>query len=88
MENTRSHGRPWQSRLIPYEEEILELRRRRPPMPFDQIATRLATKYGGKVNLIELSNKLNYAGSYAQSAQSNSAWASTVLVASSCKSGG
>ena len=51
MENTRSHGRPWQSRLIPYEEEILGLRRRRPPMPFDQITTRLATKYGLKVHL-------------------------------------
>jgi hypothetical protein len=51
MENARSNGPPWQSRLIPYEEEILELRRRRPPMPFDQIATRLATKYGLKVHL-------------------------------------
>jgi hypothetical protein len=39
MENARSNGPPWQSRLIPYEEEILELRRRRPPMPFDQITT-------------------------------------------------
>ena len=88
MENTRSHGRPWQSRLIPYEEEILELRRRRPPMPFDQITSRLATKYGVKVHLDRIVNKHNYAGSYAQSAQSNSAWASTVFVASSCKSGG
>ena len=51
MENARSNGPPWQSRLIPYEEEILELRRRRPPMPFDQITTRLATKYGLKVHL-------------------------------------
>jgi hypothetical protein len=51
MENARSNGPPWQSCLIPYEEEILELRRRRPPMPFDQIATRLATKYGLKVHL-------------------------------------
>jgi hypothetical protein len=51
MENARSNGPPWQSRLIPYEEEILELRRRRPPMPFDQITARLATKYGLKVHL-------------------------------------
>jgi hypothetical protein len=56
MENTRSHGRPWQSRLIPYEEEILELRRRRPPMPFDQITARLATKYGMKVHLDTVHN--------------------------------
>jgi hypothetical protein len=56
MKNTRSHGRPWQSRLIPHEEEILELRRRRPPMPFDQITARLATKYGVKVHLDTVHN--------------------------------
>jgi len=56
MENTRLHGRPWQSRLIPYEEEILALRRRRPPMPFDQITARLATKYGMKVHLDTVHN--------------------------------
>ena len=56
MENTRLHGRPWQSRLIPYEEEILGLRRRRPPMPFDQITARLATKYGMKVHLDTVHN--------------------------------
>ena len=88
MENARSNGPPWQSRLIPYEEEILELRRRRPLMPFEQITARLATKHGGKVHLDRIVNKHNYAGSYAQSAQSNSAWANTVFVASSCKSGG
>ena len=56
MENARLHGPPWQSRLIPYEEEILELRRRRPPMPFDQIRARLATKYGVKVHLDTVHN--------------------------------
>jgi transposase len=56
MKNTRLHGRPWQSRLIPHEEEILELRRRRPPMPFDQITARLATKYGVKVHLDTVHN--------------------------------
>jgi hypothetical protein len=56
MENIRSHGRPWQSRLIPYEEEILELRRRRPPMPFYQITERLATRYGVKVHLDTVHN--------------------------------
>ena len=56
MKNTRSHGRPWQSRLIPHEEEILELRRRRPPMPFDKITARLATKYGMKVHLDTVHN--------------------------------
>ena len=56
MENARSNGPPWQSRLIPYEEEILGLRRRRPPMPFDQITARLATKYGMKVHLDTVHN--------------------------------
>jgi hypothetical protein len=56
MENARLHGPPWQSRLIPYEEEILGLRRRRPPMPFDQITARLATKYGVKVHLDTVHN--------------------------------
>ena len=56
MEKIRSHGRPWQSRLIPYEEEILALRRRRPPMPFDKITARLATKYGMKVHLDTVHN--------------------------------
>ena len=56
MENTRSHGRPWQSRLIPYEEEILELRRRRPPMPFEQIVARLAARHGVKVHLDTVHN--------------------------------
>ena len=56
MQNARLHGPPWQSRLIPYEEEILGLRRRRPPMPFDQITARLATKYGVKVHLDTVHN--------------------------------
>jgi hypothetical protein len=56
MANTRPHGRPWQSLLIPYEEEILELRRRRPPMPFGQITARLETKYGLKVHLDTVHN--------------------------------
>jgi hypothetical protein len=56
MKNAHPHGRPWQSRLIPYEEEILELRRRRPPMPFEQIAARLATRYGVKVHLDTVHN--------------------------------
>ena len=47
MENARSNGPPWQSRLIPYEEEILELRRRRPPMPFDRITARLPLGLSG-----------------------------------------
>ena len=56
MKNARPHGRPWQSRLIPYEEEILELRRRRPPMPFEQIVTRLAVRHGVKVHLDTVHN--------------------------------
>jgi hypothetical protein len=56
MENVRPHGRPWQSSLIPYEEEILALRSRRPPMPFGQITARLAAKYGVKVHLDTVHN--------------------------------
>ena len=37
--------KPYQSKLIPYEEEIMELRRRRPPVAYAQIAELLCTKY-------------------------------------------
>ena len=39
-------GKPHQSSLIPYEVEIINLRRRRPPMPYTQIAELLQEKYG------------------------------------------
>jgi hypothetical protein len=39
-------GKPYQSALIPYEKEIIVLRRRRPPMPYAQIADLLRKKYG------------------------------------------
>jgi hypothetical protein len=38
-------GKPHQSSLIPYEDEITSLRRRRPPMPYVQIADLLRQKY-------------------------------------------
>lgn len=38
-------GKPHQSSLIPYENEIGNLRRRRPPMPYAQIAELLHQKY-------------------------------------------
>lgn len=38
-------GKPHQSGLIPYEAEILDLRHRRPPMPYSQIAELLKEKY-------------------------------------------
>jgi hypothetical protein len=38
-------GKPHQSSLIPYEIEIISLRRRRPPMPYIQIADLLRQKY-------------------------------------------
>jgi hypothetical protein len=56
MKTARPHGRPWQSCLIPHEEEILELRRRRPPMPFARITARLEDKYGVKVHLDTVHN--------------------------------
>jgi hypothetical protein len=37
--------KPYQSRLIPYEEEIMRLRRRRPPMTYARIAQTLQQKY-------------------------------------------
>ncbi len=42
-------GRPYRSSLIPYEEEILSLRCRRPPMPYSQISELLNQKYQLKV---------------------------------------
>jgi hypothetical protein len=38
-------GKPYQSCLIPYEDEILALRHQRPPMPYRQIAEVLFQKY-------------------------------------------
>jgi IS30 family transposase len=38
-------GRPYHSSLVPYEDEILELRHRRPPTPYRQIAELLFQKY-------------------------------------------
>jgi hypothetical protein len=56
MHRTFTPGRPWQSRLIPYEKEILEFRRRRPPVPFSQIVTHLSDRYGIKVHLDTIHN--------------------------------
>ncbi len=56
MKRAFTPGRPWQSRLIPYEKEILEWRRRRPPMPFVQIVTQLANDHGIKVHLDTVHN--------------------------------
>ena len=38
-------GKPYQSSLIPYEDEIIALRHRRPPMPYAQIAELLRQKH-------------------------------------------
>ena len=38
-------GKPYQSILIPYEDEIIALRHRRPPMPYAQIAELLQQKH-------------------------------------------
>lgn len=38
-------GKPYQSCLIPHENEIMVLRQRRPPMPYAQIAELLREKY-------------------------------------------
>jgi hypothetical protein len=38
-------GKPHRSSLIPYEDEIIHLRRRRPPVPYAQIAELLRQKY-------------------------------------------
>jgi len=38
-------GKPYRSILIPYEQEIASLRRRRPPMPYTAIADVLRQKY-------------------------------------------
>src|SRR5207249_110689 len=38
-------GKPYQSILIPYEDEIIALRHQRPPMPYAQIAELLQQKH-------------------------------------------
>src|SRR4030095_11571297 len=38
-------GKPYKSCLIPYRNEIAALRRRKPPMTYDQIAELLRQKY-------------------------------------------
>ena len=38
-------GKPYQSCVIPHENEIIVLRQRRPPMPYAQIADLLREKY-------------------------------------------
>jgi hypothetical protein len=39
-------GKPFQSSLIPYQNEIAELRSRRPPVSYARIAEMLRQKYG------------------------------------------
>ena len=38
-------GKPWHSLLVPYEAEIIALRRKKPPIPYSQIAALLNEKY-------------------------------------------
>ena len=38
-------GKPYQSKLIPHENEIMAMRRKRPPMPYSKIAAVLNEKY-------------------------------------------
>jgi hypothetical protein len=42
-------GRPYHSSLVPYEDEILELRNRKPPTPYRQIAELLFQRYQLKI---------------------------------------
>jgi hypothetical protein len=39
-------GKPYQSLLVPHEQEIRQLRSRRPPMPYAQIVEHLRQKHG------------------------------------------
>jgi hypothetical protein len=39
-------GIPYRSKLTPYESEILEMRKRRPPVPYKQIVSNLKDRYG------------------------------------------
>ena len=41
--------KPYQSSLIPYKDEIIALRRKRPPVPYSQIAATLNEKYQLKI---------------------------------------
>jgi hypothetical protein len=39
-------GKPYKSCLIPYEDEIVVMRRKRPPMPYEEIANQIRQKHG------------------------------------------
>ena len=40
-----NRGKPYQSKLIPHENEIMAMRRKRPPVPYSKIAAILKEKY-------------------------------------------
>jgi hypothetical protein len=42
---TKMPTKPYQSKLIPFEEEIMKLRRKRPPVPYARIAEMLCQKH-------------------------------------------
>ena len=46
MQRNKDRRGPFQSILVPYEEEIRELRSLKPPMTFAKIAAHLETKHG------------------------------------------
>src|SRR5947208_10025704 len=47
-------GKPYRSSLIPYEDEIVALRRRRPPMPYSRIAELLRQKYNFNIQRVAI----------------------------------
>ena len=44
-------GSPYRSKLTPYEAEITQLRRQRPPMPYREIVSLLHERYGVVVSI-------------------------------------
>jgi len=74
--------KPYQSRLNPYEQEIIDLRLRRPPMPYRQIAELLRQKYNLTIQRAAIFKfiKVRSRGRKVYSYQRNSTSKSTVPV--------
>jgi len=74
FEMTRVPGKPYQSCLVPYENEIIALRRKKPPVPYSQIAELLCEKYqlrihrGTIYSFMEIRSKESYKNKFCKHA--------------------
>jgi hypothetical protein len=75
-------GKPYQSCLIPHEDEIVSLRERRPPMPYAQIAERLRQTHNLRVRRETIFKfiKVRSRGRKVYSYQRSAAWKKSTYV--------